>query len=49
VLWIRLSGTRRLALGEAAIAARDVLGGQSWAFRVHRTMAEIIAAEAQAA
>lgn len=32
---------------EKATAARDV--GQSWAFRDHRTMAEIIAGEAQAA
>jgi hypothetical protein len=30
---------------EQAIAARDVLIGQSWAFREHRSMAEIIAEE----
>jgi hypothetical protein len=30
---------------EKAIAARDVLPGQSWAFRDHRTMAEVIANE----
>jgi hypothetical protein len=30
---------------EKAIAARDVTVGQSWAFREHRTMAEVIAAE----
>jgi hypothetical protein len=34
---------------EKATAARDVPVGQSWAFRDHRTMAEIIAAEAKAA
>jgi len=34
---------------EKATAARDVPVGQSWAFRDHRTMAEIIAVEAQAA
>ena len=28
---------------ENAIAARDVPVGQSWAFRQHRTMAEVIA------
>jgi hypothetical protein len=33
---------------EKATAARDVPVGQSWAFRDHRTMAEIIAAESQA-
>ena len=30
---------------EKATAARDVPVGQSWAFREHRTMAEIIASE----
>jgi hypothetical protein len=30
---------------ENAIAARDVPVGQSWAFRQHRTMAEVIAKE----
>jgi hypothetical protein len=30
---------------ERAIAARDVLAGQSWAFREHRTMAQVIAEE----
>jgi hypothetical protein len=30
---------------EKVIAARDVAVGQSWAFREHRTMAEIIAEE----
>ena len=34
---------------EKGTAARDVPVGDSWAFRDHRTMAEIIAAEAQAA
>ena len=34
---------------EAATAARDVPVGERWAFRDHRTMAEVIAAEAQAA
>jgi hypothetical protein len=34
---------------EAATAARDVPVGQSWAFHDHRTMAEVIAAETQAA
>lgn len=34
---------------EKAIAARDVPVGQSWAFRDHRTMAQIIAAETPAA
>jgi hypothetical protein len=34
---------------EAATAERDVPVGQSWAFRDHRTMAEIIAAETRAA
>ncbi|MGA8756873.1 MAG: hypothetical protein WB611_11185, partial [Stellaceae bacterium] len=34
---------------EAATAARDVPVGHSWAFREHRTMAEIIAAQTQAA
>ena len=33
---------------EAATGARDVPVGESWAFRDHRTMAEIIAAEAAA-
>ena len=33
---------------EAAMAARDVPAGESWAFRDHRTMAEIIADEATA-
>lgn len=33
---------------EKATAARDVAVGESWAFRDHRTMAEIIAAEAAA-
>jgi hypothetical protein len=32
-------------LVETATAARDVPVGQSWAFREHRTMAEVIAAE----
>jgi hypothetical protein len=40
-------GARRQV--EAAIGARDVSVGDSWAFRDHRTMAEIIAAEAQPA
>ena len=31
---------------EAALAARDVPAGESWAFREHRTMSEIIAEEA---
>ena len=30
---------------EKATAARDVAVGQSWAFRQHRTMAEVIAEE----
>jgi hypothetical protein len=30
---------------EKAIAARDVAPGESWAFREHRTMAEVIAKE----
>jgi hypothetical protein len=30
---------------EQAIAARDVPVGQSWAFREHRTMAQVIAEE----
>jgi hypothetical protein len=30
---------------EAATAARDVATGDSWAFRDHRTMAEVIAEE----
>jgi hypothetical protein len=34
---------------EAATAARDVPVGQSWAFRDHRTIADVIAPEAQAA
>ena len=34
---------------EAATAARDVPVGHSWAFREHRTMAQVIAAETQAA
>jgi hypothetical protein len=34
---------------EKATAARDVPVGHSWAFRDHRTMAEVIAAETQAA
>jgi hypothetical protein len=33
---------------ENAIAARDVSPGKSWAFRDHRTMAEVIAEEATA-
>src|SRR5215207_1451879 len=41
----RLRGTRRLADGRKATAARDVPFGESWAFREHRTMAEVIAAE----
>jgi hypothetical protein len=32
--------------GEAATAARDVPVGESWAFRDHRTMAEVLADEA---
>jgi hypothetical protein len=32
-------------LVEQATAARDVAVGQSWAFREHRTMAEVIAQE----
>src|SRR6202035_1932455 len=36
-------GPRRVV--EKAIAARDVPVGQSWAFREHRTMAQVIAAE----
>jgi hypothetical protein len=31
---------------EAAVAARDVPAGESWAFRDHRTMSEVIAEEA---
>jgi hypothetical protein len=31
---------------ETAIAARDVPAGESWAFRGHRTMAQVIAEEA---
>ena len=31
---------------EAAIAARDVPAGESWAFRDHRTIAEVVAEEA---
>lgn len=34
---------------EAATAARDVPVGHSWAFRNHRTMADVIAAETQGA
>ena len=34
---------------EAATAARDVPVGQSWAFREHRTMGEVIEAEVRAA
>ena len=34
---------------EKATAARDVPVGQNWAFHDHRTVAEIIAAEARAA
>ncbi len=34
---------------EAATGARDVPAGESWAFRDHRTMAEVIAGEATAA
>ena len=34
---------------EAATGARNVSVGQNWAFRDHRTMAEVIAAEAQTA
>jgi hypothetical protein len=34
---------------EAAMAARDVAVGQSWAFKHHRTMAEVIAGEVTAA
>jgi hypothetical protein len=34
---------------EKAIAARDVPPGEPWTFRAHRTMAEVIAAEATAA
>jgi hypothetical protein len=34
---------------EAATAARDVAMGESWAFRDHRTMAEVIAQEVVAA
>jgi len=34
---------------EAAMAARDVPAGESWAFREHRTMAEVSAEEATAA
>ena len=34
---------------EAATAARDVPVGESWAFRDHRTMAEVLADEAAAA
>jgi len=32
-------------LAEKATAARDVPAGESWAFREHRTMAEVIAEE----
>src|SRR5436309_15215924 len=35
----------RWRMVEKAIAARDVAVGESWAFREHRTMAEIIADE----
>ena len=31
---------------EAAMATRDVPAGESWAFRDHRTMAEVVAEEA---
>src|SRR5215472_16763281 len=34
---------------ETAMAARDVPAGTSWAFRDHRTMAEVMAEEATAA
>jgi hypothetical protein len=34
---------------EAATAARDVAVGESWAFRDHRTMAEVVAQEAATA
>jgi len=34
---------------ETAMAARDVPAGESWAFRDHRTMAQVIAAEDAAA
>jgi hypothetical protein len=34
---------------EAATAARDVAVGESWAFRDHRTMAQVIAQQAAAA
>jgi hypothetical protein len=34
---------------EAAMAARNVPAGESWAFREHRTMSEVIAEEATAA
>jgi hypothetical protein len=33
---------------EKATAARDVPPGESWAFHDHRTMAEVLAAEAAA-
>jgi hypothetical protein len=34
---------------EKATAARDVAPGERWAFRDHRTMAEVIAEETAAA
>jgi hypothetical protein len=34
---------------EAATAARDVVVGEPWLFREHRTMAEVIAEETAAA
>ena len=34
---------------EAAMTAQDVLGGESWAFHKHRTMAEVTAEEETAA
>jgi hypothetical protein len=34
---------------EAATAARDVAAGDSWAFRDHRTLAEVIAQKEAAA
>jgi hypothetical protein len=34
---------------EAAMAARDVLAGESWAFQDHRTMAEVLSEETETA
>ena len=37
------SSGRMERLTEAAMAARDVPAGESWAFREHRTTAEVLA------